>query len=147
MARIKPPLETLVIGEARRGNLDDKTGFAGVEPGEPLRRFLEQLLGKNGDIRLEHDPIGKPQCCFDPDRQMVRQGADDRDHQSRFDPLMRDPLGRHHHHDFPLDQLELLVLADDAGLDHATDVLDGEYPARETFGSCGGDNVHATMRS
>src|SRR6516162_9742921 len=56
---------------------------------------------------------------------------------------MRDALGRHHH-DFPLDQLELLVLADHAGFDHAADVLDREGPARETFGSCGGGNVHAT---
>jgi hypothetical protein len=38
---------------------------------------------------------------------------------------MRDTLGRHHH-DFPLDQLELLTLMDDTSLDHATDVLDGE---------------------
>src|ERR1700674_1436880 len=55
---------------------------------------------------------------------------------------MRDSLGCHHH-DFALDQLELLVLADDAGFDHATDVLDGECPTRETFGSCGGSKVHA----
>src|ERR1700730_1442021 len=59
---------------------------------------------------------------------------------------MHYPLGRHHH-DFALDQFELLVLANDAGFDHATDVLDGECPARETFGSCGDGNVHAAVLS
>src|SRR5258708_3217310 len=53
VARIEPRLEPLVIGEARRGDLDDEMGFAGVELGEPLRRFLEQLLGEDGDIRLD----------------------------------------------------------------------------------------------
>jgi hypothetical protein len=38
---------------------------------------------------------------------------------------MQDSLGRHHH-DFPLDQLEPFVLAEDAGFDHAADVLDGK---------------------
>src|SRR5262245_10202788 len=57
---------------------------------------------------------------------------------------MCDPLGRHHD-DFALDQLELLILVDDAGFDHAADVLDGERPTRETFGSCGGGNVHGRL--
>jgi hypothetical protein len=59
---------------------------------------------------------------------------------------MGNPLGRHHH-DLPLDQLELLVLADDAGFDHASDVVDGECPARETLGSGGDGNVHAVLPS
>jgi len=54
---------------------------------------------------------------------------------------MRDALGRHHH-DFPLDQLEFLVLADDAGIDHAADIIDGEGAARETLGGGGGRNAH-----
>ena len=33
----------------------------------------------------------------------------------------------------------------DAGFDHAADVLDGERPAREPFGSGGGGNVHLLM--
>jgi hypothetical protein len=59
---------------------------------------------------------------------------------------MCDPLGRHHH-DFPFDEFELLVLMDDAGFDHATDVIDGECPAWETFGSGGHGNVHAAVPS
>ena len=90
---------------------------------------------------LDHDGIGQAQGCFDADRQVIRQCADDCNDQGRFNPLMRDTL-RRHHHDFPLDQLELLVLVDDAGFYHATDVLNGECPARETFGSGGDGNVH-----
>src|SRR5258708_28909607 len=57
---------------------------------------------------------------------------------------MCDHLGRHHD-GFPLDQLELLILADDAGFDHAADVLDGERPARETFGGGSGSDVHGRL--
>ena len=46
------------------------------------------------------------------------------------------------HHDLPLDQLEPFVLVNDTGFDHAADVIDGECPARETFGSCGDGYVH-----
>src|SRR4051812_41666538 len=52
-----------------------------------------------------------------------------------------------HHYDFPLDQLELLVLADHASIDHAADVIDSECPAGETFGSVGNGNVHAAVLS
>jgi len=51
MARIEPCLETLVVRNARGGNLDNKVGFAGVELREPGRGFPEQLLGKYGDVR------------------------------------------------------------------------------------------------
>ena len=34
MACIEPRLETLVVGDARDGNLDHKLGFAGVELGK-----------------------------------------------------------------------------------------------------------------
>jgi len=55
---------------------------------------------------------------------------------------VRDAL-RGHHDDFPLDQLELFVFAKDAGFHHPADILDGECPAGETFGSCGDGNAHA----
>src|ERR1700756_45389 len=57
---------------------------------------------------------------------------------------MSKAFGRHHD-DFPLDQLEPLVLADDAGFDHAADVIDGECPAGETFASCGDGYVHGSV--
>ncbi|HTO63275.1 MAG TPA: hypothetical protein VMM15_18690 [Bradyrhizobium sp.] len=56
---------------------------------------------------------------------------------------MHDALGRHHH-DFPLDELEFLILVDDANLDHPTDVPDGERSAGEAFSGCGHGNVHGS---
>ena len=94
---------------------------------------------------LDHDGIGQAQGCFDADRQVIRQCADGCNHQGRFYPLVRDVL-RRPHHDFALDQLEFLVLVDDAGFDHAADVIDGECPARETFGSCCDGDVHVRLR-
>lgn len=44
--------------------------------------------------------------------------------------------------ELPLDQLEILVLGDDARLDHAADFRDGERPAGETFGGAGGYDIH-----
>src|ERR1700730_9502726 len=81
VARVKSRLETLVVGEARGGNLDNKIGFAGIKLGEPHRRFLEQLLGKNRNVRLKHNCIGQLQCCLDADRQVVRQSPGDCDKQ------------------------------------------------------------------
>jgi len=87
----------------------------------------------------------QPQRCLDPNRQVVWQCTDHSYGQRRLDPLMREPLGRHHH-DFALDQLELLVLGDDPGIDHASDVVDGKRPAGETFGGGGDGYIHGGDR-
>jgi len=76
-----------------------------------------------------------------PDGEMIRQRAHHGNRQGRLDPLMG-KLPKRRDNDLPLDQLELFVLADDAGIDHARDVVHGERPAREPFGSGGGGNVH-----
>jgi hypothetical protein len=62
-----------------------------------------------------------------------------------FDPLVRVALGRHHH-ELPLDQLEILVLADDPGIDHALDIVDAERAAGKPFSGPGDSNIHVHDR-
>jgi len=76
VASIEPCLETLIVGDARGGNLDDQMRFAGIELCEPAPRFPEQLFGKDSDIRLEHDRTSEPQRYFHADRQVIRQCPD-----------------------------------------------------------------------
>ncbi|MFL4985113.1 MAG: hypothetical protein ACJ8EN_16125, partial [Xanthobacteraceae bacterium] len=64
-----------------------------------------------------------------------------RGNESTLDPFMSDAL-RRHHDDFPLDQLEPLVLADHPRIDHAADVLDREGATGKTFGGAGDCDIH-----
>ena len=59
--------------------------------------------------------------------------------------IMTNVLCRHHDK-IPLDQFEILVLADDAGLHHPADVIDGEGPAGKSFGGPGDGDVHDEIR-
>src|SRR5215471_15629346 len=77
VTRVEWRLESLIVGEARGGNLDDEMGFAGVELSESGRRFPEQLLGKDGDIRLEQERICQAQGRFDANGQVIGQSADE----------------------------------------------------------------------
>ena len=79
VARVQWRFQGLVVREACSSNLDDELGFAGVELSESARRFPEQLLGKDGDIRLKQDRIGQAQRGRDADRQIIRQCTHDCD--------------------------------------------------------------------
>jgi hypothetical protein len=54
--------------------------------------------------------------------------------ESLFDDLVAHPLRRYRHH-LPADQLEALVLQDDAFGHHLPDLGDAPAPPRHTFGS------------
>ena len=54
--RVEARLEPLVIGEARRRDLDDQMRLTGIEL-DKTRRSSEQLLGENGKIRLKQTPL------------------------------------------------------------------------------------------
>lgn len=142
MARIRSRLESLVMGEARGRDLDDRTGLAGLEASE-RRRFPEDIPGEDGHVRLEHRHVVQAQRRFDIDGQIMRERARNRAGERRLDALMRDTFGRRHD-DVPPDQLESLVLVEDAGRDHATDVLDGERSSGDPSGGCGDGDVHGS---
>jgi hypothetical protein len=49
---------------------------------------------------------------------------------------------RRHHDEVPLDQLKILVVADDASLDHSANVIDAERPTGKSLCGPGDGNVH-----
>jgi hypothetical protein len=68
---------------------------------------------------------------------VIWQGLHRGDRQHRLDPLVC-KLPKSRDNDFSLDQLKLLVLADDTGVDHPRDLFYGERPPHEAFSGDGG---------
>ena len=135
MARIEPRLEAPVVGEARHRDFDRQQDVRALDlfeldaPRIDDEIRFDESVGAQIDRRLNSEP------------EVIGQRARNADIERRLDELM-DVRLRLHRHDLAFDQLEVLVLRDDAGVLHAQDFGHRERPAVEALGGAGDVGSH-----
>ena len=88
-------------------------------------RFYQFAAWDYGYVRLKQACWRELDCHFDPDGDVGRGGLNNCSDKGRLDHFVRIALRRHDDY-FPLDQLDIFVLAEHAGIDHAPDIVDVE---------------------
>ncbi len=127
-------LATEVEGKACIGNLNDEKHVGGRQP-------LAAEVAVDDEIGRNEGGFGELQGGLGPDAEARRQAAGDQHDEVVLEALM-DAVLRVHRDELSLDQLDPLIVLQNAGLQHAEGVLDGECPSRQTFGSLGDHHVH-----
>ena len=103
-------------------------------------------FGIDDEVRLDEGVGAEIDRGLDSKPKAIGQRARDAEVERRLDELVDVGL-RLHRHDLAFDQLEILVLRDDAGVLHAQDFGHRERPAVETLGGAGDVGSHVLVPS
>jgi hypothetical protein len=126
VARINLRLEASIVFQAAQCDLDGEPYIG------PLYLFELDPARIDNEIGLDEGGLRQIHGAFDAKPQIIRQSASEPKIEGRFDKFVNVGLGLHGN-DFAFDELEILVVGDNAGFLHAQNFLHREGAAIEAL--------------
>lgn len=129
MSSVQARLAPEFVLDRAVGNLDHQQDVRGRGMGRSVGALALRVRPQNGQIRLGLGSVAEPNRVLDADLSRVLEALDE-EARELIDLVGMEGTNRGHLDDLPLDQLDPIVLAQDAGFGHSVVLVDGEQPLR-----------------